>query len=136
MNPHEEEHTYQDTIGGTWYEQYTRRRVLEIEAQVGSCGHPNPVRKGFRPSRICSECIRKRRSAFSKKRSRSELRILWAAIEEAGVSIPCSLCGASLSLRTRNLDHIVPIAEGGSNDDDNLRLTCGSCNWSKGASHE
>ncbi len=35
-----------------------------------------------------------------------------------------------------HVDHIIPIAEGGTNETSNLRCSCGSCNLSKGAKSE
>jgi 5-methylcytosine-specific restriction endonuclease McrA len=32
-----------------------------------------------------------------------------------------------------HLDHIVPLARGGRNEDDNVQITCAFCNVSKGA---
>ena len=31
------------------------------------------------------------------------------------------------------MDHILPVAKGGTNDDDNAQLLCAPCNQSKGA---
>lgn len=49
----------------------------------------------------------------------------------------CQLCCCEISgLNSPNilvhLDHMVPLAAGGSNDPTNFQLTCGSCNTSKG----
>lgn len=42
----------------------------------------------------------------------------------------CLICQATTDL---TVDHIIPLARGGSNDDDNLRTLCRSCNSRKGA---
>jgi hypothetical protein len=42
----------------------------------------------------------------------------------------CTYCGSSDGLEC---DHIVAVASGGSDDDDNLTTACGPCNRSKGA---
>jgi 5-methylcytosine-specific restriction endonuclease McrA len=41
----------------------------------------------------------------------------------------CRYCGTTT--RRLELDHIHPLSRGGSNDNDNLALACGSCNASK-----
>jgi hypothetical protein len=43
----------------------------------------------------------------------------------------CGRCGSNIELQ---IDHIVPIAAGGSNDPINLQVLCGPCNRLKGAS--
>lgn len=47
----------------------------------------------------------------------------------------CAYCGISVyhSIdRDVHVEHILPISRGGTNDRDNLVITCGHCNWSKG----
>jgi 5-methylcytosine-specific restriction endonuclease McrA len=46
----------------------------------------------------------------------------------------CAYCAVSLK-NGYHVDHIVAIANGGSNDPRNLQLACAPCNMSKGASH-
>lgn len=41
----------------------------------------------------------------------------------------CGYCGKEAS--PFHIDHVVPLSRGGSNDDDNLIVTCASCNQSK-----
>lgn len=41
----------------------------------------------------------------------------------------CVVCGTYLDLQ---VDHILPVARGGTNDFDNLQTLCGPCNASKG----
>ena len=45
----------------------------------------------------------------------------------------CSYCGRTPPAVLLVLDHVVPIAEGGSNDEDNLVAACQECNQGKGA---
>jgi 5-methylcytosine-specific restriction endonuclease McrA len=43
----------------------------------------------------------------------------------------CRGCGSNVELQ---LDHVIPVAFGGSNSETNLQMLCASCNHSKGAS--
>jgi hypothetical protein len=45
----------------------------------------------------------------------------------------CVYCGASLTLETAHIDHVVPIHKGGTDDWKNLVSACHTCNLSKGA---
>lgn len=45
-----------------------------------------------------------------------------------GRSLACSSCGGPLPGVGRTVDHIIPVALGGTNDPDNLQLLCLECN--------
>ena len=45
----------------------------------------------------------------------------------------CGYCRCDLRKTEKNIDHIVPLARGGSNDRTNLQYLCAFCNKSKGA---
>ena len=45
----------------------------------------------------------------------------------------CAYCRADLRKVEKHLDHIVPLAKGGSDDRTNLQYTCGYCNRTKSA---
>lgn len=45
----------------------------------------------------------------------------------------CHLCGKKCRADEIHLDHLVPLALGGSHDESNLRVACARCNTSKGA---
>jgi HNH endonuclease len=47
----------------------------------------------------------------------------------------CPICNRLLGDHGLSVDHWVPLAKGGSNGTENMRLTHGSCNFSKGARH-
>lgn len=47
----------------------------------------------------------------------------------------CVYCRTSLDEVTPHLDHIMPLALGGSNTDENVQLLCPTCNTSKGSTH-
>lgn len=58
----------------------------------------------------------------------SDVRALLAA-----QSHKCAYCRVDLRKAKRHLDHIMPIALGGTNDRTNLQYLCAGCNLSKGA---
>jgi 5-methylcytosine-specific restriction endonuclease McrA len=43
----------------------------------------------------------------------------------------CALCGSNVELQ---IDHVIPVSLGGSNDEGNLQILHGLCNRRKGAS--
>lgn len=47
----------------------------------------------------------------------------------------CAYCGKQLTLEASDtcVDHVIPIAKGGNNEDKNLVMACRRCNSSKGA---
>lgn len=44
----------------------------------------------------------------------------------------CNLCRHEMDFRHMEVDHVIPTAKGGPNDDTNLQLLCGHCNRVKG----
>lgn len=44
----------------------------------------------------------------------------------------CACCRDDLNAATPHLDHIIPLAAGGTNQDENIQLLCKPCNLSKG----
>lgn len=46
----------------------------------------------------------------------------------------CACCNVSIA-DGNHLDHVIPVATGGPNEDWNMQLLCGPCNMSKGAKH-
>ncbi|MGI0479298.1 HNH endonuclease [Geminocystis sp. CENA526] len=45
----------------------------------------------------------------------------------------CQSCGKKFAETTLNIDHIIPLAKGGSNDISNLQTLCSHCNQQKKA---
>lgn len=49
----------------------------------------------------------------------------------------CNLCGSPPKPgKVLHIDHVRPLLHGGGNEDENLQLLCGPCNWSKGSTWE
>jgi len=48
----------------------------------------------------------------------------------------CQSCGRSPSEVSLQVDHIIPLAKGGSNDLSNLQTLCANCNGRKGANFD
>lgn len=81
------------------------------------------VRRRYGRSLSCRDCLRQierfRQNSAYKARARAMLR-----------GAVCAWCGTPDRL---TVDHINPLARGGSNDADNLQVLCHSCNSLKGA---
>lgn len=43
----------------------------------------------------------------------------------------CAICGKAVKFKKMNINHIVPLSAGGTNDFKNLQLACRSCNGMK-----
>jgi hypothetical protein len=54
----------------------------------------------------------------------------WAVLQRFGFK--CVYCGRTAQETTLEIDHVVPIARGGSNAEDNLVTACAECNMGKG----
>ena len=46
----------------------------------------------------------------------------------------CAYCGCELTMKSMQIDHVIPRASGGGDDEDNLLPACRSCNHRKGTS--
>lgn len=76
-----------------------------------------------------AEADRRRREENEKQKNyRAARKHKSFLIERDGAK--CQRCGATDNLC---VDHIVPLARGGSNELDNLQILCWHCNTSKGA---
>lgn len=76
--------------------------------------------------------IRKRRRAAKfgsiEHYSFEELKNLWDSIPHQ-----CACCAIPITIKSRHIDHINPLARGGSNAITNIQFLCSRCNKSKGA---
>lgn len=100
-----------------------------------ACGAslPNATLRPKYHRRSCDDCQRANyRTARARRRGLSSRR-RYEMIQARGPV--CPACGAAWDHDSHRpeLDHIVPLSRGGTNDDANLRVICGRCNRSKGA---
>ncbi len=86
-----------------------------------------------RKIKVINDARRARRAADPNLNAREnrvrKLTDLGFSYSEILLFDPCCYCGEPVE----HIDHIVPVASGGSNDWDNLTGACASCNTSKGA---
>jgi hypothetical protein len=66
-------------------------------------------------------------------RERISPYVRWAIFQRDGGR--CLSCGAQLTVRDAELDHIVPWSAGGSDQSDNLRVLCQPCNADRSNFH-
>lgn len=64
-------------------------------------------------------------------RRRLPVRLRQRIIERDGLT--CGLCGGSVERDDVHIDHILPVAHGGTDDPANLQVAHSSCNMAKGA---
>jgi 5-methylcytosine-specific restriction endonuclease McrA len=102
-----------------------QREHIRIKERVTKYRTENPdkVRESSRPALIAARARKKNAPGRFK---RADIKRMLK--EQNGI---CVTCPADISL-TYQVDHIVPLARGGTNWPDNLQLLCGPCNQSKG----
>lgn len=69
--------------------------------------------------------------AGSKRKNKIGKAVIRKIIAAHGMS--CAYCSEDLDLKTFHIDHVVPLAVGGTNNLDNLCLSCPACNLAGGA---
>jgi 5-methylcytosine-specific restriction endonuclease McrA len=77
-----------------------------------------------------------RRNAYRQNRRAAGVRRLTAAAVERishAQKGKCAACRVNLKVSGHHVDHIMPIALGGTSDPSNIQLLCPKCNRSKGA---
>lgn len=68
------------------------------------------------------------RRTRSKRRPISP-RLRWTILERDGFK--CRYCGRTAEAAALHVDHIIPVAQGGTNHPDNLAASCSDCNLGK-----
>ena len=111
------------------------RRIRELRDEEGMQIKSSRDRLDLRPNEYVLETL-ERKPAIGRTVS-PQLRA--QILERNGYT--CQLCGAGpgdpdpyrpdRKLRL-NIDHLVPLSQGGTNDPDNLRVLCSACNESRG----
>lgn len=76
--------------------------------------------------------IQKRAKAITAERSRLRPRVRYKVLQSGNNR--CAICGRSAADGVvLHIDHIVPLARGGTSDIENLQVLCQDCNFGKGA---
>lgn len=123
------------------WKQENRERLRDLE-KLRREKDPDRFRKRYRDwvdrdperaSRIHTALAHKRRCRIIEAGGSHTAADLRAILVAQGYS--CAYCAANLKRAKRHLDHIMPLALGGSNDRSNLQFTCPPCNLAKGAKH-
>ncbi len=114
----------------SYFEKHDWKRIIdndEIDSLIRGESEKDVwenFRYEFFRSRINLETFRARQNLTPRRRFRILDRDHFA----------CKLCGRSAANGAMlEIDHIVPVSKGGSNDDDNLWTLCIECNRGKGA---
>ena len=71
-----------------------------------------------------------RRNAFLYTEGYSNVVKLREYVKACGVMI-CSMCNIEYDSKHMHVDHIIPLSKGGTNNNDNLQILCGTCNRKK-----
>ena len=105
----------------------------ELVAEVAMLIAEKQLAVGDLEKRSASE--RSRVRAYRKRRNLSDNE--WAALTRMVIDRDgweCTYCDCDTSLEENGyaIDHVLPLAQGGGNDIDNLTMCCRSCNSSKG----
>jgi 5-methylcytosine-specific restriction endonuclease McrA len=88
-----------------------------------------------RRSGRCSDCDRQRNRRRDAERGNFRQRGYTAAYDRAravlvpaAIRRPCPICGGIMCAGQIDVDHVVPLSRGGTNDVANLRAVCRRCN--------
>jgi len=114
----------------------TRMPTLVAKARARRHANPDPLRAYHRAWNKAHpevmQALRERRRARERGSSGTFTRAEWQALVTQ-YGRRCLMCKRQEPDITLTVDHIVPLAQGGSNDITNLQPLCSTCNKSKGA---
>ena len=129
----EKPHCAKGLCGPCYMRQYQAEHWAEWNAYNRQWVKANPEKHREHNSQWREANPEKAREGCRRYRARKRNATI-EPVDEAAVYVlngrMCIYCGATENL---TLDHIVPIARGGSHSEDNLVVACGSCNSSKNA---
>lgn len=111
------------------------RSCAKPERQCRHCGKkltPKHRADAAYCSAVCNSAAHSQTRKASARSGGRQQRIDRASVIERDNG-RCHLCGAFPSPSDLTLDHIVPLAKGGSHTYENLAVACLSCNCAKGA---
>lgn len=117
------------------YRESNKSRVLEVKKQWENANKERvlSIKKKYRDSwpEKCKIHAHNRRDRIGSDRLTSGLLKKLLSSQKC----LCANCRCDLYQSGYHLDHIMPIALGGRNVDENIQLLCPKCNMSKGAKH-
>ena len=112
---------------------YQNSKSKKEQTNFGSCVRCNKSLADKNAKAIyCSKTCKSMDHNF-KHRSRTRVhgtarrRLIWERDEAM-----CYMCHKSLELSVIELDHLIPVALGGSSDDKNIAVSCQTCNRRRG----
>lgn len=117
-----------------------------MEKTCITCGETKPVEMFRKGGNQCKACRAAQRKAYYEANREKELARKKARQVSKAAMRPivnrlmvqqrgkCAVCHADI-LANFHVDHILPLALGGTHDEKNLQLLCPSCNLKKHAKH-
>lgn len=110
---------------------WERRRKPRVASNCKRCGASLEHKKAH--ALYCSKTCVSMDHAFNRRRgTRTTAKARrWEIITRDDSA--CYLCGVGLTYEQVELDHLIPVAQGGGNEPENLAVACGPCNKSRGA---
>jgi 5-methylcytosine-specific restriction endonuclease McrA len=105
----------------------------QVTRECGWCGtdFSVPARQVGRPRRFCKRSCRQR--SYESAQVRVTLKSVLELVDRVGSQ--CYICGVGLTVGVDlELDHVVPLSQGGPDSLSNVRPCCRRCNLEKGAS--
>ena len=117
------------------YRSYYARHIDEERARCKN----KPLEARRLAVKLSSQKPESKLKACAKSRKRYALKVLsaigpvdYAAVLKAANGV-CGICQQPIGMSVVHIDHIIPLARGGSHTQDNLQLAHAHCNISKGA---